>query len=252
MTLKVTGLHYQRGSNPVLIGLDLEVQPGGLTILVGPNGAGKSTLLQCLCGLLKPGAGERFLNGKPLESYKVHELARELAWVPTHQQIPFELKCIDIVLLGRFPMHQGFPGKADHRKASEAMSRLEIADFKERPFQSLSSGEQKKVMIARALASDAPLFIFDEPCANLDIAAAIQLLKVLKELAGQGKTILVAIHDLALARRFGDEIIVLSDRRVRYQGPPAAAFREDLMTEVFKVQRQEVDLGTNGTSMVIF
>jgi len=217
-SLRATGIGVSLGGARVLDGVSLEVQPGW-TAIVGPNGAGKSTLLRVLAGLLAPDAGQVQLDGVPLGAWALLERARRIAWLTQQGSTTGDLTAREIVLLGRLP-HLGIvasPGPADQAAVDRAMEEAECADWRDRRPQELSGGERQRVLLARALAVEAPLLLLDEPTTHLDPPHQASLARLFRRRAAAGTAVVSVLHDLSLAL-VADRLVLLDRGRVRAQG----------------------------------
>lgn len=222
--MKIEQLNLSIHAKRLLHEVSFEVPEASLFAILGPNGAGKTLLLRCLAGLLEPSSGQ--ILGR-----------REgLAWVPLSQALPFGFVVRDLVLMGRFAVHQGFPQQNDHRITAGAIERIGIEALAERSYNSLSRGEQSKVDIARALASEAELIMLDEPFSNLDIDAALQLTRLFHELRDDGKTLVFSHHDLHTVADLATHGMLLKQGRVLTQGPLPAIFQAAAIEEAYNVR----------------
>jgi iron complex transport system ATP-binding protein len=206
----------------------LSLQPGTLAALVGPNGAGKSTLLASLGGLL-PAQGRSFLGAEALDALEAPERARRLAWVGQEARFDFAFTVREVVAQGRFAWGD------DGRGVDEALAAFDLGALASRPVTQLSGGERHRVTLARALATGAQVQLWDEPVAQLDVRHALEVLALARRLAGQGSTLLVSLHDLPLALRF-DQVLVLDRGRLVAQGRPQEVLTAALIREVFGVR----------------
>ncbi len=206
----------------------LSLQPGTLAALVGPNGAGKSTLLSALSGLL-PAQGRAFLGADALESLSPPERARRLAWVGQEARFDFAFTVREVVAQGRFAWGD------DGRGVEEALTAFDLGALASRPVTQLSGGERHRVTLARALATAAKVQLWDEPVAQLDVRHALEVLALARRLAGEGATLLVSLHDLPLALRF-DQVLVLDRGRLVAQGRPQEVLTAALIHQVFGVR----------------
>ncbi len=215
VALAARGLAHTVAGRTLYAGLDLELRPGRLCVVAGPNGAGKSTLLRALAGLERPQAGRVTLLGDDLAALPPAARARRLAYLPQHCPVEPDLLVRDVVLLGRLTSLPRFgpPHAADLAAADAALARLGLADFATRPIGQLSGGERQRVMLARMLAADAAVLLLDEPAAGLDIGQALALYRHLRAQLAGGAAILLAEHDLDLARRHADDAVLLADGR---------------------------------------
>ena len=204
------------GNRVVLDGVDATMPAGRITTVVGPNGAGKSTLLSACAGLLAPARGEITLAGRPIAAYERRELARAVAYLPQERAVHWPLAVIAVVALGRLPHDD-----ADAGAVSRALAAMDVAGLAERPVSQVSGGERARVLVARALAQEADLLIADEPTAGLDPAHALALFACFEGLAAEGRSVVVALHDLSFAARFAHHVILLANGRIAAAGPPA-------------------------------
>lgn len=220
MSLSVRDLHYRYAAAEVLRGIDLDVAPGEIVCLVGPNGAGKSTVLKCLNLILKPTRGEARLDGVPIPTFSRRGLARAVAYVPQQTGQAMSLPVIEMVGLGRAPHRAVGSAARDQAVVIDAMQMLQLEPLAARHYGELSGGERHRVLIARALAQEGRIMLLDEPTSDLDLRYQLETMTVLRRLASErGVGLLVAIHDLALASRFADRIVMLSQGRVFAEGP---------------------------------
>lgn len=219
--LDISGLHYRYGGKSVLAGVDVQVRPGEVVSLVGPNGAGKSTLLKCLNRILQPHAGSVTLDGQALHVMSRRQLAQRVAYVPQQTAAAMALTVADMVALGRAPYRGGGAGAADDAEiVADAIERLDLQALALRSYDQLSGGERQRVLLARALAQQAQFLLLDEPTSDLDLRHQVQAMSIARELAQQqGAGILIAIHDLGLASRFSDRLVMLHQGRNLAQGP---------------------------------
>jgi cobalamin transport system ATP-binding protein len=226
------------GGEPVLRALDLSVALGEMVALLGPNGAGKSTLLKVASGVLAPQGGQVTIAGVPLAKLRRGEVARRVAVVPQEFAVQFAYTVRQIVALGRMP-HGGLLGlsasaEADEQAVERALAETRTAGLAEAVFNELSGGERQRVMLALALAQSAPLLLLDEPTAHLDIRHQIEALELLRRLNRErGLTVLAAMHDLNLAARYFPRLVLL-DRRIVADGPPAAVLDARLLARVYQ------------------
>jgi iron complex transport system ATP-binding protein len=226
VTLSARNLRVELGGNPVLRGLDLALLPGQVTGLLGPNGAGKSTLIRSFAGLL-PVQGRVEYRDRSLASIPAAERARAIAYLPQAREVNWPLTVWDTVMLGRIP-HQAFGRavtEADESAVRAALARLELTGFAGTRISALSGGELARVLAARALAQATPFLLADEPAAGLDPAHQIKLMSAFRQGAAAGQSILVSVHDLSLAARWCDRILLLKEGLLVADGQP-----EDVLT----------------------
>ncbi len=242
---------YPGTSRLALDGVDLAVGPGEVLGLLGPNGAGKTTLLRLAAGLIAPTEGAVRLLGDPPASLGRREAARRAAFAPASLHVPLPMTVREFVALGRLPHLRGlFESRDDRAKVRAALELVGAADLADRLHGSLSSGEQKRTLVARALAQEPRVLLLDEPTANLDIAHGVALLDRLRSLARRdGIAVLASIHDLNLALQFCDRIALMSEGRVRAQGDPEDVMRYPVVREVFGC---DVYIGRNELNGILF
>ena len=241
--LEGLGLKVSYGALRVLHGVDVAVRPGQLVGVIGPNGSGKSTLLRTLAGVHPPDAGEVQLDARPAR--RGRDLARRLATVFQGEGVPFPFTVRELVTLGRFPHAPAGLGwrQADHAAVARVLERLELTDLAERRFDELSGGEQKRVLLARALAQEPQFLLLDEPTAALDLHHQVGLLELLSELrASRSLGILAVLHDLNLVAQYCDRVVLLAGGRVRCEGTPTEVLVYPVLKEVFGV---ELYIGVN-------
>lgn len=234
-------LSKQLGHKTVLHGVTMQIEPGELVLLGGRNGAGKSTLLRCLIGAVEPDAGSAHLDGKPILQWEPKARARTVAFVPQDTEVPFEFTGRELVTMGRHP-HRGRSEALrpeDHTAIDRALKLLDAEAFAERSVTTLSGGEQRRIAVARALATEARLLLLDEPTNNLDLEHALQLVTLLRKLADDGHGVLVASHDLNLFAPHCDRVVLLHNGRADVDAKPEEALSPDNMERVFGVQSRD-------------
>jgi iron complex transport system ATP-binding protein len=219
MTVAATKARLALGGRTVLDAVDLTIPAERITAVVGPNGAGKSTLLRAFAGLVTPADGEITLDGRPLSASSRPELARALAYLPQERAVHWPLAARAVVALGRLP-HRDVDTVAGTAAVDDALAAMDISDLAERPVVELSGGERARVLVARALAQQTPLLLADEPTAGLDPAHALALFELFTRLAAEGRTVVVALHDLSLAARFAHHVVLLAGGGIAATGPP--------------------------------
>ena len=213
--------------------VSLDLGPGELVAVVGPNGAGKSTLIQALAGLL-PAQGSVQWNGVPLARIPVTERGRRLAWVSQEAHFEFAFPVREVVAQGRYAWGDDLSGVA------EALAELDLTHLADRAATRLSGGERHRVGLARALATQAPIQLWDEPVAQLDVRHALEVMRLARRLADAGGTILVSLHDLRAAYRF-DRVLVLDRGHLVGNGGPHDVLTAALIREVFRVEATFVE-----------
>lgn len=226
-----------RSGRRVLDGVSLALAAGSLTALAGPNGAGKTTLLSALAGLLRPESGAVLLGGVPLASLSRTDRARRLAWLEQGARAAWGLTVREVAALGRLP--HGDQGEA---AVEAALSACGLAGFAGRRVDALSGGEARRAMLARVLATEADILLLDEPTADLDPAQGFALMRLLRDEAARGRAVVTVLHDLALAARFADRIVLLAEGRIAADGTPAEVMTEAVAGRVFGVRVGTDDL----------
>ncbi len=240
--LALEGVRVALAGATVLAGLDLELAGGELLLLAGRNGSGKTTLLRAAAGLVRQDAGRVLLAGRPLGDFTRRELGRRIAFVPQETGVPFPYTAGQLVLLGRTP-HLGllaFEAKADVAAAEAALARLGLEALADRSVLELSGGERQLVQLARALAQQADVLLLDEPTAHLDLAHRALVLGCLRELAREGRAVLVVSHDLAAAS-YANRVAFLAEGRIVAAGAPVEVIRPELLRSVFGVEARVLE-----------
>jgi iron complex transport system ATP-binding protein len=235
--LTARGLEVRLAGRVVLKDVSLVLEAGHLVALVGPNGAGKTTLLRALAGLI-PSEGEIEVGGQTLSSLPLRERAKRFGYLPQGHVVHWPLPARDIVALGRYPHGATDPARLSAKDADavlRAMQAVDVMEFSERRVTELSGGERSRVALARALAVEAPVILADEPTASLDPRHQIDVMKNLRATADKGVLVIVVTHDLGLAARFADHVLVLREGRLVSQGVPAEALSEQVMADVFRI-----------------
>jgi iron complex transport system ATP-binding protein len=231
------GLGVTLAGRLVLNDISLSLSSGHLVALVGPNGAGKTTLLRALAGLV-PSDGAVHVGGDALSSLPLRERARRFAYLAQGHVVHWPLPARDIVALGRYPHGATDPARLTPRDSEAVLRAMQVADimaFSERRVTELSGGERSRVALARVFAVEAPVILADEPTSSLDPRHQIDVMKSLRTAAGKGTLVIVVTHDLGLAARFADRVLVLSDGRLVSHGAPAEALSEQVMADVFRI-----------------
>lgn len=229
--LTLDQLTVLRGGCPVVDNVSLEIGKGEVVGLIGPNGAGKTTLMRGALGLL-PSKGSSSLGALP-----VRERAKKAAWLPQAREIAWPVTVETLVSLGRSPYLAGGRKLSadDHATVARALDLMGLSGFADRDATALSGGEQARVLIARVLAQDTPLIVADEPVAGLDPAHQFGLMRVFSELAQDGKSVLVSLHDLGLAARHCTRLVMMAHGQLVADGTPRDVLRDDLLRDVFEV-----------------
>lgn len=236
--LVISGLTIRHGARAVLEDVSLSAAMGQVTALIGPNGAGKSTLINAALGLVSCDHGSVHLLGQDLLRLDRRARARLVGYVPQRSRLSAPLPVREVVALGRYALGGGFGSLlgATRRAVDEALAAVDAMPLAERRFNELSAGEAQRVLVARALAGGAHTLLLDEPTAALDIGHALSLLALLRRLAANGCTVLVALHQLDEVRRVADHAVLLHHGRVATSGPPEAVMTSPQLTAAFGVE----------------
>jgi iron complex transport system ATP-binding protein len=236
-------LEVALSGRPILNGVSLSLPSRQLVALVGPNGAGKTTLLRALAGLV-PSTGGIEVGGDHLSSLSLRERAKRFGYLPQGHLVHWPLPAKDVVALGRYPHGATDPARLsprDEEAVLRAMQVTNVVAFAERPVTELSGGERSRVALARVLAVEAPIILADEPIASLDPRYQIDVMLNLRSAADRGVLVVVVTHDLGLAARFADTVLVLSDGKLVAQGKPEQALSEQIMADVFRISAYRAD-----------
>jgi iron complex transport system ATP-binding protein len=239
--LRATKLSFKVSERYLLRDISLTVRAGEVVGLVGPNGAGKSTLMRVLSGVWKASAGHALLCGQPINSYTSRQIARLVGQVQQLATLDAPFSVQDIVAMGRNPHVGRFEVQKphDHQAVLDAMRATNILKFAERVINTLSAGERQRVFLARALAQEPSLLLLDEPTSSLDIRHQLEILTLVQDQAHRaGLGVLIAIHDLALAARFCDRLILLHGGQLMAEGSPDAVLTQEYLAQAFEVQAQ--------------
>lgn len=241
--LEARGVTVERRGRKLLDDVCVKVPTGRVTAIIGANGAGKSTLLKVLSGEIKPSQGEALLDGRDLTTFSAAELSGRRALVPQATTLSFPFSVIEVVRLGASVPGFDHENKYVNRIADDALSDVDLEPFRDRLFSELSGGERQRVHIARALCQlnaaiqrpqETKVLLLDEPTSNLDLAHQSLILAESSEQARDGRAVAVVLHDLNLAAAWADDIVLMSNGRIAARGPPAAIFKDDLLSAAFR------------------
>jgi iron complex transport system ATP-binding protein len=244
--LEVKGLEFAYGKKKILQGVSFALRQKEIVGVVGPNGAGKSTLIKLLTKVLAPSSGEILLNGQTIQKMSRLALARQLAVVPQSGDLPSDYRVDDLVMMGRTP-HLGFlarESKRDHDLVQRVMQRVDVWQFRDRFASDLSGGEKQRVVLAKALVQEPSFLLLDEPTNHLDLKYQIEVLSLVRQEVRGGLGALVVLHDLNLASRLCDRLLVMQQGSVVAEGRPSEILTETLVASVYGASvsiLQEVD-----------
>jgi len=238
--LRAAGLTFERGGRRILDSIAVQFASGSVTAVLGPNGAGKSTLLGCMVGLLRPSHGAVDLDETPLVSLAADERARRIAFLPQIAEISWPVDVATLVALGRIPFRHRASDAENEAAVRRAMQATRTTQWSQRTVTSLSGGERARVLLARVLAGESDWILADEPFVGLDPAHQFEAADLLRSLATQGHGVVLTIHDLALAARIADRVVVLHHGRIVADGTPEAALTPPTLREVYGIDAQWV------------
>ena len=249
-TIKVSQLAFSHGTRPVLKDIDLTLQPGTLTAVLGPNGVGKSTLLANMAGLLQPDRGTVELGGADLRRLRSRERAQRIAFLPQTPEIAWPIDVETLVGLGRIP-YAGIATEGENcRAVLRAMDMTATASWAQRLVTELSGGERARVLLARVFAGTSQWILADEPFAGLDPAHQFEAVESLRRFAGDGGGVVLTVHDLSLAARVADRVVVLNDGRIVADGTPEEALDPAVLRSVYGVETEWLLAGARRTPVI--
>ena len=235
MVLDISSLSFNFGSKNILADIDLSIKDNGIVGIIGPNGSGKSTLLKCIYRVLKPKTGTIFIDGKNINDYQFKETAKKMAVVAQHNDTHFDFNVLEMVLIGRSP-HKKFMERdsaEDIELAYKALEQVNMKDFADRNFSSLSGGEKQRIILARALVQNTDCLILDEPTNHLDIKHQLHFMSLAKNLK---ITVISAIHDLNIAAMYCDKIYALKEGQIIASGSVNEVITEEVIKTLYDVE----------------
>jgi len=252
--LNIENLSVSYGSRPVLQNISLQVNSGEMVALIGPNGAGKSTLIRSISGVVPASSGKVWADGQELSSLSPMQRARLLAVVPQAAALPPAFSVWETVRMGRTPYLNflGQTSEADDEKVRYALQRVDALALSERRIGELSGGEQQRVLLGRALAQSTPILLLDEPTAHLDLQYQVHLLELVQRLARHDNlAVLLAVHDLNLAARYADQVVLLVDGKIKAAGTPQDVLTPELISAAYHLPVQVVPHPFADTPLVL-
>jgi iron complex transport system ATP-binding protein len=236
VNITIKDLTFSYNSHKILDDLNIVVGEAEILSLVGPNGSGKTTLIKCIDRILKPG-GSILLDGKEIEEMSRQDIARTVGYVPQSSSTPLATTVFDTVLMGRRPHIRWQVSESDLDKVAQVLELLHLDDLGLRDFSSLSGGQKQKVLIARALAQEPAVLLLDEPTSNLDMKHQLEVMEIISRLVKEKKiSAVMAIHDLNLASRFSDKLVMLKNGRVYAAGEPKNLLNEANIGNVYGIK----------------
>ena len=237
-------------AHEILKGISMDAADKEFVGIIGPNGSGKSTLLKCIYRILRPDNGAVYLNGEELHSMSVKSSAKKMAVVAQHNYYNFDFSVREVVLMGRSPHKKALErdNARDYKIVEEALRTVQMEEFGDRVFSTLSGGEQQRVILARALAQQTPALILDEPTNHLDITHQLLLMELVKNL---DVTVISAIHDLNIAAAYCDRIYVLKDGKMEGCGTPKEVLTPEMLRRIYKVDA-EITYDSKGKMHILY
>lgn len=252
--LRAQDLVLGYGDRVIVDGLSVSVPTGRVSTVIGPNGCGKSTLLRALGRLLRPRAGRVLLDGKAISSMRTREVARTLGVLPQSPVAPEGLTVADLVAKGRHP-HQSWLrqwSSDDEGEVAQALALTGVEDLADRPVDELSGGQRQRAWISMALAQGTDILLLDEPTTYLDLAHAVDVLDLVDRLHSElGRTVVMVLHDLNLAVRYSDHLVVMKEGRIVAQGTPGEVVSAELLREVFGLEAVVVEDPASGRPLIV-
>lgn len=254
--LRVQRVDFSYSESPVLRGVSLDVDPREVVCIVGPNGVGKTTLLRLIAGLLEPQSGTVRCFGRDPAQQRRSDLARRLSYLPQDYRLTFPFTVAEVVLMGRYPHHTAgllaLENEDDLERAAAAMRRCDVLDLARRRFDEISGGERRRALLAQAFCQESELVLLDEPTSSLDPAHAITVFEALcAETRERDASALVVTHDLNLAARFADRLVVLHGTGVAISGAPIEVLRAPETAAAFSCELHVGTLPGSDTPFVV-
>ena len=246
MEIRIDGVTFSyKGAegSPVLKGITVDLSGPQVVSILGPNGVGKSTLIHCINKILEPTGGTVLLDGLDVKEYSLKEMARKVGYVPYSSSDTFPLTVVDTVLLGRHPQAGWKTTEEDLEAVYDVLEKLEIGDLAMRYFNELSAGQHQKVMLARGLVQNPKVLLLDEPTSNLDIKHQLGITRLLRRLSHtEGIMVVLISHDLNIAARYSDNVILMHEGAVFAAGTPEEVLTVENIREVYGVDSDIVDV----------
>lgn len=234
--IEIADISYQVNDTlTILQDINLTLQTGQVIALIGPNGAGKSTLFGLMARIIPLQTGSVRFFGRSVADTDNRLLAQTLAILTQENHIQGRLRVAELLMFGRYPYHQGNPSEQDYQKVQEVMAQFELTQFADRFLSDLSGGQRQRVLIAMVVCQDTPYLLLDEPLNNLDMYHAGRLMRQLKALATQGKTIVIVLHDINQAAQFADTVVMMKSGQVMNVGTPTEVLTAENIRTLYQV-----------------
>jgi len=242
LSLEISNLSFNYGSKDVLRDVSLKVDGGEVLALIGPNGSGKSTLLKCVVGVLKPLRGKIAVGGVDLSKLSERERARLVGYLPQYLPMVFPVTVFECILLGRLPSFWTKPGKRDFEAVQRVLQSLNLTGFADKYIDEMSGGERQRVHIARVLAQEARVMLFDEPTANLDLKYQLDVMELIRKASREKEAAtIIALHEVNLALKYADRVAVLNGGEMVCEGRPEEVITREMITRVYEVKADVVE-----------
>jgi iron complex transport system ATP-binding protein len=239
--LKISNLVFHYGTEDILKDLSFEVPSGSFFSILGPNGVGKSTLIKCMCSILRPKSGTIHLDTLNIREMDLRQLSRKIGYTGQHLAVRIPVSVFDLVMLGRRPYQRLFVSNSEREKVWSLLAELGISDYANRPLSELSGGKQQLVHIASSLAQEPEVLLLDEPTSNFDMLHQLEVLRKLKNKTREdGLTVVAAIHDVNLAVRFSDCILMLKEGTAFRMGEPEAIITEENIKTLYGLDAEVI------------
>ena len=251
--VEVSNLNFAYGKNKILSDISFAVEPNCFVAVLGINGTGKSTLIKCLNKINRIKEGEVRILEQPIEDLPINELAKKVAYVPQNVSTSFPIDVYDVILLGRRPYLTWNVGESDRKIVAKVIEKLKLEEFAFRKFHTLSGGEQQKVMIAKAIAQQPQVYLFDEPTSSLDLFSQYDILSQIKGLVSDESnacSAIVAMHDINLASKFADMILIIHDCKIYCYDKPSSALNISTISDVYGVDAEILTNEESGSPII--
>jgi iron complex transport system ATP-binding protein len=248
--LRISGLTFDRGTRRILDSIDLDLEAGTVTAVLGPNGAGKSTLLGCAGGILDAPRAQIMLDEIPFAQLPPAERARRIAFLPQTPEIAWPIDVEALVSLARIPFLRTASDETNRAAVTRAMQRTQVDQWSKRIVTTLSGGERARVLLARIFAGEPQWILADEPFTGLDPAHQFEAADLLRSFAASGGGVLLTIHDLALAARVADRVVILNDARIVADGTPQEALTPSTLRSVYGIDAQWISVRDRGVPVI--